>query len=163
MFSNSQMCLSLWLTALECVFSNEDHFRNLYVKFLTRHQHQREMTYTYMLSPERFFYRKKYDWQSGAGCGKLGQAAQATPTLMHNKVFLKKPRFSSNRTEPSYASCQQSYFGGSKVEGNIGYSQIAKLSRKVLTGCIISYQRATEVVFHTSKILSILGHQLPHF
>lgn len=46
-----------------------------------------------------------YDWQSGAGCGKLGQAAQATPTLMNNKVFLRNLDFSSNRTEPSYSLC----------------------------------------------------------
>lgn len=77
-FSNSQMCLSLWLTALECVFSNEDRYRNLYVKFLTRHQHQGEKTWTYMLSPERFFtgrnMRAKVGgriWKIRAGCTSL--------------------------------------------------------------------------------------------
>lgn len=78
MISISQMCLSLWQRALECVFSNEDCYRKLYVKFVTRHQHQGEKTSTYMLSPERFFYREKYDRQSGgkiwkirAGCTSL--------------------------------------------------------------------------------------------
>lgn len=40
------------LTALEWFFSNEDVTRDLYVKFLTRYQHQGERTCTYMLSCE---------------------------------------------------------------------------------------------------------------
>ena len=87
MFSNSQMCLSLWLTALECVFGNEDCYRNLYVKFLTRYQHQGEKTCTYMLNPERFFFTgRNMIGKVGAGCEKLEQAAQASPTLMHNNL-----------------------------------------------------------------------------
>ena len=66
MLSNSQMCLSLWLTALECVSGNEDRYRHLYVKFLTRYQHRGEKTCTYMLSPERFFTGRNV-------IGKVGQ------------------------------------------------------------------------------------------
>lgn len=56
---NSQMSLSLWLTAFEWVPSNEGSCRDLYVKLLTKLQHQGVRTCAHMLRCERAFYREK--------------------------------------------------------------------------------------------------------